>query len=263
MPNESWRFGRAEGDLLFHFSSGWDTNGGGDLYDYRLVESVLDLRGAAEAPEDQLMLSRQAVSPVYGRMLNWGRFGAARARVARARDRPGEHRHRHDDRQPRASLRPRARRRGGPGGGGREGRHAAGPSRLRRGGAGHRPGFGGRRSALCGAGARGSQRQRGSAASPTWTPPSSSALGRRSGAASISSDGSSCRCRPASGTGERPCRWATAAVWFCPRDTVRVAGLAAGALSLSDLALGVREASARWEPTPRRHGAADAVRSFP
>ncbi len=80
MPNESWRFGRAEGDLLFHFSSGWDANGGGDLYDYRLVESVLDLRGAAEAPEDQLVLSRQAFSPVYGRMLNWGRYGAARAR---------------------------------------------------------------------------------------------------------------------------------------------------------------------------------------
>jgi len=81
MPNESWRVNRAEGDLLFHFSSGWDSNGGGDLYDYRLVESVLDLRGAGEAPEDQLLLSRQAFSGVYGRMLNWGRYGAARARA--------------------------------------------------------------------------------------------------------------------------------------------------------------------------------------
>ena len=81
MPNESWRFDRAEGDLLFHFSSGWDSNGGGDLYDYRLVESVLDLRGAGEAPEDQLLLSRQALSSVYGRMLNWGRYGAARSRA--------------------------------------------------------------------------------------------------------------------------------------------------------------------------------------
>ena len=81
MPNESWRFGRSEGDLLFHFSSGWDSNGGGDLYDYRLVQSVLDLRGAAEAPEDQLLLSRQGLSSVYGRMLNWGRFGAARSRA--------------------------------------------------------------------------------------------------------------------------------------------------------------------------------------
>ena len=81
MPNESWRFNRAEGDLLFHFSSGWDSNGGGDLYDYRLVESVLDLRGAEAAPQDQLLLSRQALSTVYGRMLNWGRYGSARSRA--------------------------------------------------------------------------------------------------------------------------------------------------------------------------------------
>jgi len=77
MPNESWRYERADGDLLFHFSSGYDENGGGDLYDYRLVQSVLDLRGAADAPRDQLILSRQSLSPIYSRMLNWGRFGSA------------------------------------------------------------------------------------------------------------------------------------------------------------------------------------------
>jgi GWxTD domain-containing protein len=81
MPNESWRYVRAEGDLLFHFSSGYDGNGGGDLYDYRLVQSVLDLHGAADAPRDQLILSRQSLSPVYSRMLNWGRFGSANARA--------------------------------------------------------------------------------------------------------------------------------------------------------------------------------------
>jgi GWxTD domain-containing protein len=81
MPNESWRFDRAEGDLLLHFSAGYDSNGGGDLYDYRLVESVLDLRGARDAPQDQLLLSRQSLSNVYGRMLNWGRYGAARSRA--------------------------------------------------------------------------------------------------------------------------------------------------------------------------------------
>ena len=80
MPNETWRYGRADGDLLFHFSAGYDDRGGGDLYDYRLVESVLDLRGAADAPSDQLLLSRQSLSPIYGRMLNWGPYGAARAR---------------------------------------------------------------------------------------------------------------------------------------------------------------------------------------
>ncbi|HYC33558.1 MAG TPA: GWxTD domain-containing protein [Gemmatimonadales bacterium] len=81
MPNESWRYRRAEGDLLFHFSAGYDDRGGGDLHDYRLVSSVLDLRGAADAPRDQLMLSRQSLSPMYGRMLNWGPYGSARARA--------------------------------------------------------------------------------------------------------------------------------------------------------------------------------------
>ncbi len=81
MPNESWRYVRAEGDLLFHFSGGYDGNGGGDLYDYRLVQSVLDLHGAADAPRDQLILSRQSLSPIYSRMLNWGRFGSANAQA--------------------------------------------------------------------------------------------------------------------------------------------------------------------------------------
>ena len=81
MPNETWRYARAEGDLLLHFSAGYDQHGGGDLYDYRLVESVLDLRGAGEAPRDQLLLSRQSLTPLYGRMLNWGAHGAARARA--------------------------------------------------------------------------------------------------------------------------------------------------------------------------------------
>jgi GWxTD domain-containing protein len=81
MPNESWRFNRAEGDLLLHFSAGYDTDGGGDLYDYRLVESVLDLRGAMDASEDQLLLSREPLSGVYRRMLHWGPYGAARSRA--------------------------------------------------------------------------------------------------------------------------------------------------------------------------------------
>lgn len=80
MPNESWHYARAEGDLFFHFSAGYDRNGGGDLYDYRLVQSILDLHGADEAPRDQLLLSRQALSPLYGRMLNWGTYGSDRSR---------------------------------------------------------------------------------------------------------------------------------------------------------------------------------------
>ncbi|HUR93208.1 MAG TPA: GWxTD domain-containing protein [Gemmatimonadales bacterium] len=80
MPNETWRYDRADGDLLFHFSAGYDDAGGGDLYDYRLVESVLDLHGAGDATVDELLLSRESVSPLYGRMLHWGPNGAARAR---------------------------------------------------------------------------------------------------------------------------------------------------------------------------------------
>jgi GWxTD domain-containing protein len=81
MPSESWRYARADGDLLFHFSSGADQNGGGDLYDYRLVESVLDLHGASDAPVDQLLLSRQSLSSLYSKMLNWGPYGAAHSRA--------------------------------------------------------------------------------------------------------------------------------------------------------------------------------------
>jgi GWxTD domain-containing protein len=85
MPNETWKYTRADGDLLLHFSSGFDHNGGGDLYDYRLVQSVLDIRGAADAPLDQLLLSRESLSPAYARMLNWGRYGAAHARALERR----------------------------------------------------------------------------------------------------------------------------------------------------------------------------------
>lgn len=81
MPNETWRYRRADGDLLFHFSAGYDDRGG-DLYDYRLVESVLDLRGADSAPQDQLLLSRASLSPLYSRMLAWGPNGAANARAS-------------------------------------------------------------------------------------------------------------------------------------------------------------------------------------
>jgi GWxTD domain-containing protein len=85
MPNETWKYTRADGDLLLHFSSGFDHNGGGDLYDYRLVQSLLDIRGASDAPPDQLLLSRQSLSPAYARMLNWGRYGAAHARALERR----------------------------------------------------------------------------------------------------------------------------------------------------------------------------------
>ncbi len=249
MPNESWRFGRSEGDLLFHFSSGWDTNGGGDLYDYRLVESVLDLRGAAEAPEDQLMLSRQAVSPVYGRMLNWGRFGAARARsrergIGQASIVIGTTTDSHELRFARAL---------------------------------------GAVADLVVVGERDATPLGHlifAVAEPGTTP--DSADGRIRYAVRVRAVASDSEDRPLAdvdttvvfrprtplrrsqyliGRVELPLppglwNWRAAVQVgdssgvVLPRDTVRVAGLTAGALSLSDLALGVREASARWEPTP-------------
>ena len=84
MPNETWRYDRADGDLLFHFSAGYDDAGGGDLYDYRLVESVLDLRGAADAPIDQLLLSR--ADPLAG-LRPHAQLGAQRSRTAEGHER--------------------------------------------------------------------------------------------------------------------------------------------------------------------------------
>ena len=104
MPNESWRFNRAEGDLLLHFSAGYDTNGGGDLYDYRLVESVLDLRGASDAPDGPAPALPGA--PLRGVPAD-APLGAVRRRpLARpgAGNRPGEYRRGHDDRQLRAPV---------------------------------------------------------------------------------------------------------------------------------------------------------------
>ena len=131
MPNESWRYVRAEGDLLFHFSGGYDEYGGGDLYDYRLVQSVFDLRGAADAPRDQLLLSRQSLSPVYSRMLNWGRFGAAKPERPGAHHRTDQHRGGHHDGHLRASLQTPAGGCGGPDCGRKGCGGEPGPSGLR------------------------------------------------------------------------------------------------------------------------------------
>lgn len=88
-PNETWVYRRPQGDLVFNFTSGGQTprpsigdrfSYGGDISDYHLVPSVLDLHGAEQAPADLLLLSRDSVSPIYGHMLNWDRMGRAQAR---------------------------------------------------------------------------------------------------------------------------------------------------------------------------------------
>lgn len=85
-PNESWRYARADGDLIFHFVARED------VQDFRLVESLLDVLGyartvqlqnadglAADPVAERLVLSREQFSPVYQRMLQQRRMGLGRA----------------------------------------------------------------------------------------------------------------------------------------------------------------------------------------
>ena len=86
-PNESWRYARPDGDLLFHFTSR------DDVQDFRLVESVLDVLGYEvkvtasgeglvdadpNGPAIQLLTSRERLSPMYARMQSAGRGSAQR-----------------------------------------------------------------------------------------------------------------------------------------------------------------------------------------
>jgi GWxTD domain-containing protein len=77
-PNESWRYTRPEGDLIFHFVARED------VQDFKLVESLFDVLGfsqavvlrgdrAGENPmAEQLMLSREPLSPIYQRLQSAG-----------------------------------------------------------------------------------------------------------------------------------------------------------------------------------------------
>ena len=83
--NESWRYARADGDLVFHFVARED------VQDYKLVESVFDLLGfsgavnagnsdstALNASVQDLLLSREQISPMYGRLQRVGRASEVR-----------------------------------------------------------------------------------------------------------------------------------------------------------------------------------------
>jgi len=72
--NESWRYNRPDGDLLFHFTVRED------LRDYRLASSIFDLKSTGATPEDQLIMSRQDISPLYGKLGAWGPLGRAKLR---------------------------------------------------------------------------------------------------------------------------------------------------------------------------------------
>ena len=81
-PNESWRYSRPEGDLIFHFVARED------VQDFKLVESLFDVlgfsnavalrqdRASANPMAEQLMLSREQLSPIYQRLQSAGGIGA-------------------------------------------------------------------------------------------------------------------------------------------------------------------------------------------
>jgi GWxTD domain-containing protein len=83
-PNESWRYNRPEGDLLFHFIARED------VQDFKLVESLFDVLGFSDAVKlqdngaadnavaEQLMLSREQLSPIYRRLQGAGRMSTGR-----------------------------------------------------------------------------------------------------------------------------------------------------------------------------------------
>jgi GWxTD domain-containing protein len=80
-PNESWSYARPEGDLLFHFVARED------VQDFKLVESLFDVLGFSQAialrgdrvvdnpVAEQLMLSREPLSPIYQRLQSAGSIG--------------------------------------------------------------------------------------------------------------------------------------------------------------------------------------------
>ena len=84
--NETWEYDRTEGLLIFHFLARED------LQDYKLVESLFDILGFEAAISLQrdwnastyaglandLLYSRDAISPIYGRLLSSGASGAQR-----------------------------------------------------------------------------------------------------------------------------------------------------------------------------------------
>ncbi len=81
-PNESWRYSRPDGDLLFHFVARED------VQDFKLVESLFDVLGfsqqialrgdkAVDNPvAEQLLLSREQLSPIYMRLQSAGQIGS-------------------------------------------------------------------------------------------------------------------------------------------------------------------------------------------
>jgi len=79
-PNETWRYARPDGDLIFNFVSRED------VQDFKLVESLMDILGYSTAVQlqgsdtplafnplaEQLLSSRENISPIYTKMKGAG-----------------------------------------------------------------------------------------------------------------------------------------------------------------------------------------------
>lgn len=79
MPNETWRYHRADGDLLLHFAA----NHGGDIRDYRLVPSIASVEGVSPGNADKAATwfafnDRCPLYPPFCKVLSWGPYGLAR-----------------------------------------------------------------------------------------------------------------------------------------------------------------------------------------
>ena len=69
--NESWRYFRPDGDLIFHFLA----EHGSENYLLQASLGVLALKVATEAGSDRVFASRAVIDPIYGKLLSWGPYG--------------------------------------------------------------------------------------------------------------------------------------------------------------------------------------------
>jgi GWxTD domain-containing protein len=79
LPNETWRYHRADGDLLVHFAA----NSGGDIRDYRLIPTIAAIEGVAPSQPGKAATffafeDRCPLYPPFCKALGWGGFGMAR-----------------------------------------------------------------------------------------------------------------------------------------------------------------------------------------
>lgn len=84
-PLETWRYRRADGDLLLHFQAGGYSQAagsrsldfGGAIDDYRLVPTLFDWMYRQSSAYDMLLGSRCALHELYCKYMTWGPNGQA------------------------------------------------------------------------------------------------------------------------------------------------------------------------------------------